>query len=426
VFDPFQHNLPQLKVQDLDLQAIFQFIKTGNWQLHLSKQKIRTLATLVLKVFFDKNKLAWIKLDDFQYPRMALWLPEVYRKEALCETHDSIFASHNAAEKSYIKLTTSYFWPNVYSYVMHHTKTCLRCQQRKIPEMKIHLCLLCPFQTNQKFAFTLTYLVQWWMPKENQHTFYALLTHLQSMLLSSPSPTRMLKLSQKLFSKKWFCKLGISMQLHTDGGKEFVNKLMVELCKLLNCSNILRHHHTTFNAMPRFFNKTVKKYLASYVDETTLNWDEFLPALMLAYNTSYHSTIATTPFELLFGVKPRLPSLPAPEIEQHHYGESFAAEGLQLLQHARKLVHQTAEQQGEKYKHQFNQKAAPHNFTVGPKVWLSNTTAIGKNKKLTLNWIGPFVIVDVNDNNSKLQLKNNKFKIVPNPPSVFLKMITFF
>jgi hypothetical protein len=30
------------------------------------------------------------------------------------------------------------------------------------------------------------------------------------------------------------------------------------------------------------FNKTVKKYLASYVDETTLNWDEFLPALMLA------------------------------------------------------------------------------------------------------------------------------------------------
>jgi hypothetical protein len=59
----------------------------------------------------------------------------------------------------------------------------------------------------------------------------------------------------------------------------------------------------------------VKKYLDSYVDETTLNWDKFLPALMLAYNTSYHSTIATTPFELLFGVHSRLPSLPAPEIQ---------------------------------------------------------------------------------------------------------------
>ncbi len=75
-------------------------------------------------------------------------------------------------------------------------------------------------------------------------------------------------------------------------------------------------------AQVEVFNKTVKKYLASYLDETKLNWDEFLPALMLVYNTSYHSTIATMPFELLFEVKPKLPSLPAPEIQCQHYGES--------------------------------------------------------------------------------------------------------
>jgi hypothetical protein len=38
-----------------------------------------------------------------------------------------------------------------------------------------------------------------------------------------------------------------------------------------------------------------------------LNWDKWLPALMPAYNTNYHSTIATTPFELLFGIQLRLP-----------------------------------------------------------------------------------------------------------------------
>jgi hypothetical protein len=52
------------------------------------------------------------------------------------------------------------------------------------------------------------------------------------------------------------------------------------------------------------FNKRVKKYLASFMDDTTLNWENFLLALMLSYNTSYHSTITTTPFELLFGEKP--------------------------------------------------------------------------------------------------------------------------
>jgi hypothetical protein len=98
--------------------------------------EIRVLAALAPKVFFDKNKMAWIRLVDHNYPCMALWLPERNRKEALCETHDSIFARHNAALKCYHKLTTIYFWPNVYSHVLHHTQTCLLCQQRKTGKNK--------------------------------------------------------------------------------------------------------------------------------------------------------------------------------------------------------------------------------------------------------------------------------------------------
>ncbi len=137
-FDPFTPDLQMLQRQDQDLQAVFHFIKFGNWQEGISKQKIRVLAPLTPKVFFDKKKLAWICLEDHQYPRTALWLPERYRKEALCETHDSIFAGHNAALKLYIKLTTSYFWPNVYSHVLNHTKTCLTCQNEKQHRKRTH------------------------------------------------------------------------------------------------------------------------------------------------------------------------------------------------------------------------------------------------------------------------------------------------
>jgi hypothetical protein len=49
-----------------------------------------------------------------------------------------------------------------------------------------------------------------------------------------------------------------------------------------------------------------------------LDWENFLPALMLSYNMSYHPTIATMPFELLFGTKPHLPSFPNPDIQQVH------------------------------------------------------------------------------------------------------------
>ncbi len=114
----------------------------------------------------------------------------------------------------------------------------------------------------------------------------------------------------------WFCKFGILVQIHTDGGKEFVNELAAELFELLNVKHSKTSpYHPQCNWQVEVFNKTVKKYFVSYVDESTLNWDKWLPALMLAYKTSNYSTITTTPFELLLGVKPRLPSLPAPEIE---------------------------------------------------------------------------------------------------------------
>ncbi len=46
------------------------------------------------------------------------------------------------------------------------------------------------------------------------------------------------------------------------------------------------------------------------------------------------------------------------------------------------------------------------------KLCLSDTTALGKNPKLTPKWVGPYKIVDLNDNNAKLELKPNKFKVI--------------
>ncbi len=66
--------------------------------------------------------------------------------------------------------------------------------------------------------------------------------------------------------------------------------------------------HPQCKAQVEIFNKAVKMFLQSFVNDTTLNWESFLPALDLSYSMSYNSTIATTPLELLFGKKAWLPS----------------------------------------------------------------------------------------------------------------------
>ncbi len=90
------------------------------------------------------------------------------------------------------------------------------------------------------------------------------------------------------------------------------------------------------------------------MDDTTLDWENFLLALMLSYNTIDHLAIAMTPFELLFGTKPRLPSFPNPEIYRLHYGESTSAEGFQLPQKICFLAKNIAKDSGKQIKENFD------------------------------------------------------------------------
>jgi hypothetical protein len=159
------------------------------------------------------------------------------------------------------------------------------------------------------------------------------------------------------------------------------------------------------------FNKTVKKFLQSFMDDTTLNWETFLLALAISCNTSYHSTIATTPFELLFGEIARLPSFPIEDIQKINYGETSAAERFNLLQKLRAQAHQFASEQGQKYKNNFDKNTMGHKFKIGDKVLISNDFYTRKNPKLAPKFNGPGEIININDTNAKVKI-NNKIKVL--------------
>jgi hypothetical protein len=76
---------------------------------------------------------------------------------------------------------------------------------------------------------------------------------------------------------EWFCKFGIPAQIHVDGGKEFVNKLSNELFTLLNVQHTkTTPAHPQCNAQVEVFNKTLKKYLATFLDDKVLKLKEIL------------------------------------------------------------------------------------------------------------------------------------------------------
>jgi len=192
------------------------FQTKGKWPDHVTKTDGNYLQNLATKLYQDANKIVWIRLDDYKYPRTALFQPEKFRKIALWEAHNHQFGGHNAALKTYICLTSSYYWPRIYSDVLCHTKTCLCCQQRKSstdkppplltpdqPNIRIHADLFGPMlaaRRQHKYILCVT----------DAFTKYALVTAIKNKEAET--------VAKAIFSE-WFCKFSIPAQIHTNMGK---------------------------------------------------------------------------------------------------------------------------------------------------------------------------------------------------------------
>jgi hypothetical protein len=212
---------------------------------------------------------------------------------------------------------------------------------------------------------------------------------------------------------KWICRYGCPAVIHTDGGKEFLNKIATELYQKLDIkSTHTAPAHPQCNSQAEVFNKSLAKFLKNVVDETTLNWEWYLAPLMFCYNTSYHSTTKSTPFELTYGMKPRLPTFPIPELQRISYGEGFVAERLQILRKARQIALDHSFEAATAYKDYHDQKASKHNLVEGDYAYIDNQLFLGKNKKLSQRWIGPYLVTKViNDQNVELQMSPKRVQV---------------
>ncbi len=111
-------------------------------------------------------------------------------------------------------------------------------------------------------------------------------------------------------------------------------------------------------------------------------------------------------------MKPRLPSLPIPELQRISYGEGFVSERLQLLKKAREIALEDSFKAGDSYKAAHDKKVSEHNLQEGDYAYLDNQLFLGKNKKLSQRWIGPYLVKKViNEQNVELQISPKREQI---------------
>ena len=121
------------------------------------------------------------------------------------------------------------------------------------------------------------------------------------------------------FFNQIVCRFGMPSVIHSDQGREFENKIMQELC-LLGGSHQTRTtpYHPESDGMVERFNRTLLMMLAMFAGKNRDDWDDLLPAVMMAYRSSVHESTGFSPYRLMFGEECTLPmdiGLPTEQLE---------------------------------------------------------------------------------------------------------------
>ncbi len=81
----------------------------------------------------------------------------------------------------------------------------------------------------------------------------------------------------------WICWFGLPLEIVLDQGKEFTNQMVQKLFVALNIRRTTTSsYHPQYNSQAEVCNKTIAKYLAAFVNDSTLDWEIYVCALIIA------------------------------------------------------------------------------------------------------------------------------------------------
>ena len=123
-----------------------------------------------------------------------------------------------------------------------------------------------------------------------------------------PLPNKMALAVADAFFQNIVCRLGMPSVIHSDQGRKFENKVMQEMCLLCGAHKTrTTPYHPESDGLVERFNRTLLMMLAMFAGENCDDWDDLLPAVMMAYRSSIHESTGYSPYWLMFGEECTLP-----------------------------------------------------------------------------------------------------------------------
>ena len=190
------------------------------------------------------------------------------------------------------KILHRYWWYGIRAGVRRFCRSCLNCATRKGPGHPVHP----PMQPIPVMSSGNKYVV-------------VFMDYLTKWVEAFPTSDQKASTIATLLEEHVVCQHGIPEELLSDKGSNFLSDLMLELCSILEIHKInTSGYHPQTNGLVEKFNSTLQSMIAKASDKNATEWDKQLPLLLFAYRSVVQESTKESPFFLLYGRDPRLPT----------------------------------------------------------------------------------------------------------------------
>ena len=235
-------------------------------------------------------------------------VPEDLRTDLFTEAHSGKFSGHFAERRVYNLLNRRYWWKGMHADVKRHCRSCLTCATRKGTGRAFKPPLQ-PIPVGGPFHRVGVDVLQLPLTESGNQYVVVFLDYLTKWVEAFAVPDQSATTIAKLLVEEIFCRHGAPEHLLSDRGANFLSSLIQDVCKYLDIKKVnTSGYHPQTDGLVERFNSTLINMLSKCAEKNGKDWDKQLPYVLFAYRATIQESTKESPFYLLYGRDPRLPS----------------------------------------------------------------------------------------------------------------------
>ena len=418
------------EVTDQDLQSL----REQQWEDPKLKPMLQYLSDKILPC--DKAAATRIVMESKHYDlmdgvlrfenpafpkRWCVVVPQELKQQTLEEAHGGCFAGHFSENKVYDRLRRYAWWKGMRADVRRYCRGCLVCVSRRGPGKGLRPPLH-PIAVGEPFHRVAVDVLQ--LPKTVNGNQYVIvfMDYLTKWPEAFAAADQTAETIARLFVEQIICRHGIPQELLSDRGQNFLSNLIQEICKVLQVKKLnTSGYHPQTDGLVEKFNSTLIEMIAKCAAEKPLEWDVKLPYLLFAYRSSAQESTKESPFYLVYGRDPRIPTSTVLSQSRSVYAvdiDDYKSEFATNLSEAWKLARSNIEQAQTRQKKQYDKRAREVDLREGDRVMVYMPAAVqGKDHKLARPYHGPYRVLTVTPTNAEVRLISD-----PTASSIFVAL----